>query len=109
MSSSNAIGVSAAQANISRTRTRCRRDFIKSTGALLTSAALFGYDLRAAIAEPAPEITRIRLVQSAAICLAPEYLAEELLRLEGFSQVDYVAQLDNDPDPNLLVATGRAD
>ena len=26
-----------------------------------------------------------------AICLAPQYLAEELLRLEGFSQVEYVS------------------
>ena len=44
---------------------------------------------RVASAEPPPETTRIRLTQDPAICLAPQYLAEELLRLEGFSEVEY--------------------
>ena len=43
-----------------------------------------------AAAEPPPETTKIRLVRVPAICLAPEYLAEELLRLEGFTDVEYV-------------------
>jgi NitT/TauT family transport system substrate-binding protein len=41
-------------------------------------------------AEPPPETTRIRLVRSPAICISPLYLAEELLRLEGFTEVEYV-------------------
>jgi NitT/TauT family transport system substrate-binding protein len=45
-----------------------------------------------AAAEPPPEVTKIRLVKNPGICLAPQYLAEELLRLEGFSQVEYVPQ-----------------
>jgi NitT/TauT family transport system substrate-binding protein len=40
-------------------------------------------------AEPPPETTKIRLVHAPAICLAPQYLAEEFLRLEGFSEITY--------------------
>jgi NitT/TauT family transport system substrate-binding protein len=39
------------------------------------------------------ETRRIRLVgsvKSVALCLAPQYVAEELLRAEGFSEVEYV-------------------
>jgi NitT/TauT family transport system substrate-binding protein len=41
-------------------------------------------------AEPPPETTKIRLTHFPGICLAPLYLAEELLRLEGFSDVEHV-------------------
>ncbi len=40
-------------------------------------------------AEPPPETTRIRLAQSSILCLAPQYVAEELLRGEGFTDVRY--------------------
>jgi NitT/TauT family transport system substrate-binding protein len=43
-----------------------------------------------ATAEPPPEIQRIRLSHFPAICLTPNYLVEELLRAEGFQQVEYV-------------------
>jgi hypothetical protein len=55
----------------------------------LSAASLLGIPSRAA-AEPPPEVTKIRLVKIPAICLAPEYLAEELLRLEGFTDIEYV-------------------
>lgn len=42
-----------------------------------------------ATAEPAAEIGRIRFADSPSICGAPMYLAEELLRLEGFSEIEY--------------------
>src|SRR5262245_36803585 len=67
-----------------------RRDFVKGVTALTGAAALSAYDMRWAAAEPPPEITKIRLVKIPAICLAPEYVAEELLRGEGFSEVSYV-------------------
>jgi NitT/TauT family transport system substrate-binding protein len=60
-----------------------------------------------ATAEPPPEIAKIRLVKVPAICLAPEYLAEELLRLEGFTDVEYV-ELDVNLAGDMLVAN-RAD
>jgi NitT/TauT family transport system substrate-binding protein len=65
-----------------------RRRFLANTSAL-SAAALLGLP-RTAASEPPPETLRIRLVHDPAICLAPQYLAEDLLRLEGFSEVEYV-------------------
>ncbi len=45
---------------------------------------------RSAAGEPPPETTRLRLTKVNAICVAPEYAAEELLRAEGFTDVEYV-------------------
>jgi NitT/TauT family transport system substrate-binding protein len=45
---------------------------------------------RLAAAEPPPETNAIRLGRTPAICIAPQYVAEELLRLEGFGDVQYV-------------------
>ena len=41
-------------------------------------------------AEPPPETTTIRLPAAPSACLAPIYLAEELLREEGFTEIRYV-------------------
>jgi NitT/TauT family transport system substrate-binding protein len=47
---------------------------------------------RAALAtEGAPEITSVRIQRSASICNAPRYVAQELLRAEGFTDVRYVS------------------
>jgi len=43
-----------------------------------------------AAADPPPETTRLRLGRLPAICLAPYYMAEELLPAEGFTKVQYV-------------------
>lgn len=67
-----------------------RRQFLKGTTALAGYAALLGYDVMAARAEPPPEITKIRFVHNPFLCESPQYLAEELLRLEGFMEVEYV-------------------
>lgn len=67
-----------------------RREFVKGLAALAGSAGLLGYDPRPAAAEPPPETTRIRLAQIPGICIAPQYVAEELLRGEGFTDVQYV-------------------
>jgi NitT/TauT family transport system substrate-binding protein len=61
---------------------------------------------RAWAAEAAPEVKRIRLPHTAAICLAPQYVAEELLQLEGFSTVEYV---DVPYTGSSGLTTGRAD
>jgi NitT/TauT family transport system substrate-binding protein len=65
-----------------------RRGFLVGTSAL-GAAGLLGIP-RLARAEPPPETRHIRLVRAPAICFAPQYVAEELLRLEGFSEVSYV-------------------
>ena len=77
---------------------RNRRTFLTHASAIGV-VAMFGLD-RSARAEPPPEITKIRLVHAPAVCLAPQYLAEELLHMEGFSQVDYVTM----PAGTTLVA-----
>jgi len=41
-------------------------------------------------AEGALETTTVRLGKSAGICIAPQYVAEELLRAEGFTDIRYV-------------------
>ncbi|MEO8005198.1 MAG: ABC transporter substrate-binding protein [Betaproteobacteria bacterium] len=84
-----------------------RREFIKGAAGLAGSAALLGYDMRLASAEPPPELTKIRITRVPVVCLAPLYVAEELLRLEGFSTVEYV-DLPNTQDMEL-VGSGRAD
>jgi NitT/TauT family transport system substrate-binding protein len=68
--------------------TDTRRSFLAKTSAVGV-ASLLGLP-RAAMSEPPPETRRIRLVHDPAICLAPQYLAEDFLRLEGFSEVQYV-------------------
>jgi NitT/TauT family transport system substrate-binding protein len=40
--------------------------------------------------EPRPETTTVRLSKVSGTCIAPQYIAEELLRLEGFTEVQYV-------------------
>src|SRR5262249_23598058 len=40
--------------------------------------------------EPPPETTRLRVHHSLSLCLAPQYVAEDLLRAEGFTDVQYV-------------------
>lgn len=85
-----------------------RREAVKRLGALASAAGLLGLTPRSVMADPAPETTRIRLVK-ASLCVAPMYLAEDLLRAEGFSEVQY---LDDDPGEigtSKLVATGAAD
>jgi len=84
-----------------------RREFLAGTS-MLGAATLLGLPQTAA-AEPPPEVTKIRLVVNGAICLAPQYMAEELLRLEGFSQVEYVPHADDESDPHMVVVAGRAD
>jgi NitT/TauT family transport system substrate-binding protein len=46
-------------------------------------------------AEPPPEVTTIRLPHDPSICIAPEQIAETLLRAEGFTDVRYVPVASN--------------
>ena len=67
-----------------------RRALVKSALGAAGAAGLLGHARTSLGAEPPPETTRIRLPRSPAICISPLYLAEELLRLEGFTEVEYV-------------------
>jgi NitT/TauT family transport system substrate-binding protein len=71
-----------------------RRGFL-ATLSLAGAASLIG--ARTSFAEePAPETTVIRLSKIPALCLAPQYIVESLLRAEGFTDVRYVEISDTD-------------
>jgi NitT/TauT family transport system substrate-binding protein len=54
------------------------------------TAGLLSLRPNAVVAEPPPETTRLRVKQEPALCEAPAEVAQELLRAEGFSEVQYV-------------------
>ena len=56
--------------------------------------------------EPPPETTTIRFAKIAALCVAPQYVAEDLLREEGFTDVRYVP---TGPLTSGLLASGDLD
>jgi NitT/TauT family transport system substrate-binding protein len=71
-----------------------RRDFITTLSAV-GGAGILGARSSLA-AEGPPETTTIRLRKSPAICVSPRYLARDLLRAEGFTDVRYVPDLPFD-------------
>jgi NitT/TauT family transport system substrate-binding protein len=78
-----------------------RRDFLASAS-LATAAGVFG--ARAPLAdEGPPEVTILRLRRDPSICVAPWYLAEDLLRGEGFTEVRYVSVQDGPPEDQMIV------
>src|SRR5262249_12382811 len=67
-----------------------RRRFL-TTASLAGAASLVG--TRRSLAGEGPlETTAVRIVKTSGICTAPHYIAEELLRAEGFTDVRYVEQ-----------------
>jgi NitT/TauT family transport system substrate-binding protein len=66
-----------------------RRKFVKDV-ALAGAAGVLGYGRELLAAEPVPETNRLRLAQIPGNCYAPQYMAEEMLRGEGFSDLQYV-------------------
>src|SRR5262245_14694407 len=74
--------------------------------AMAGSGSLLGLPARQALAEPPLETTRVRFAYDPSACIAPQYLAEELLRLEGFTQIAYVPGPD---DQHLLLVEDKAD
>lgn len=84
-----------------------RRTFVSGV-ALAGTAGLLGMRPETAGAEPPPETTRIRLAKTGAICMAPHFVAEDLLRSEGFADVQYVPRPDLAAAEQALAA-GEAD
>jgi NitT/TauT family transport system substrate-binding protein len=66
-----------------------RRRFLTGLSAL--TAAGFANGRNAAAAEAAPETTVARFAAAPGICIAPQYVAEDLIRAEGFSDFGFVA------------------
>jgi NitT/TauT family transport system substrate-binding protein len=57
--------------------------------------------------EPALETTSVRITKNQGICYAPQYTAEELLRDEGFTEIQFV----DTPPPEIgaAIALGKVD
>jgi hypothetical protein len=68
--------------------TQTRRRLL-ATLSSATAAALIG-SAKVGAQEAPPETTTVRLTKIPGICVAPQYVAEELLKAEGFSDVQYV-------------------
>jgi NitT/TauT family transport system substrate-binding protein len=71
--------------------TQSRRRFL-STLSSAGAVSLIGAQVSFAEERP-PETTTIRLAKSAGICWAPQYVADHLLRAEGFIDVQYVERV----------------
>ena len=84
-----------------------RREFLARSSAL-GAAGLLGLPGEALAAEPPPETKRIRLQAAPITCFAPLYVAEELLKAEGFTEVEYV-KVPLAEGPHEAVAAGRID
>jgi NitT/TauT family transport system substrate-binding protein len=67
-----------------------RREFLRDA-ALAGTAGALGLRPRVASAEPPPETMRLRIPLIPSICVAPVYVAEDLLRGEGFSDIQWVS------------------
>ncbi len=88
-------------------RSSSRRSFLGGLTLAGTAGAL-GLLPRRAAAEPPPETTRLRVHHSLSLCLAPQYVAEELFRAEGFTEVDYVTHEESGGFYEALTS-GKAD
>jgi NitT/TauT family transport system substrate-binding protein len=55
------------------------------------------------------ETRRIRLYDWTGLCIAPQFVAEELLKSEGFTDVQYVRDEASGALPNPLLASGAID
>lgn len=77
-----------------------RRDFVG-----LAALSLLGARVSESAAEPPPETTTLRTAHGITMCEAPQSLAEDLFRAEGFTDVRYVQT----PNVDKEFAAGRVD
>ena len=76
-----------------------RRDFLTSTS---LAAAVSVLGSRSSFADEGPlETTTVRLPFNSNICLAPQFVAEELLRADGFTDVRYVRSSGGLAEPQM--------
>jgi NitT/TauT family transport system substrate-binding protein len=79
-----------------------RRDFLTNLSAA-GAAGAFGSGTALADEGP-PEVTSIRIGYDPNMCAAPQFIAEELLRAEGFTDIRYVK-----PTKGVQVSSGEID
>jgi NitT/TauT family transport system substrate-binding protein len=85
-----------------------RRRFLGGV-TLAGTAGLLGVPPRPVAAEPPPETTRLRLALTGSICQAPQFVAEALLRGEGFTDVQYQQWGDPPKIPLRMQALASGD
>ncbi len=83
-----------------------RRQFLTTLS--LAGAASMVRAPPAPAAEGALETTTVRLVKNEGICIAPQYIADELLRAEGFTDIRYV-HVPESKNRVKAIAGGEAD
>ena len=83
-----------------------RRDFLTGASAL-SAASLLGISC-SANAEPPPETRIVKIEEYPVSCIAPQFVAEALLRTEGFTDVQYVEVALPAGEP-WSVGPGKAD
>ena len=82
-----------------------RRGFLG--GVALASAGVLGWPF-AAPAQAKLETTSVRMFGDPSTCVAPQYVAEALLRDEGFTDIRYV-DVSSDAEVQTAVAQGKVD
>jgi NitT/TauT family transport system substrate-binding protein len=76
---------------------------------LAGAMGVVGFPAKTIFAEPAPETTRLRLTtQRDGLCVAPKYIAEALLKVEGFTDIHY-APVESLSTRLQLLAAGEID
>src|SRR5690348_6852483 len=83
-----------------------RRRFLTTLS--LAGAAGLARAPRVRAGEGVLETTAVRLVRDPGICLAPQYAAEELLRVEGLTDIRYL-EAPSDADTAQMIARGEGD
>jgi NitT/TauT family transport system substrate-binding protein len=86
--------------------TQTRRRFLTAVSA--AGAASLVPAPRALAAEGNLETASVRFVKNPAICVAPQYYSQELLRGEGFTEISYVEAATAD-EVVEIIASNRAD
>ena len=82
-----------------------RRNFLAS----ISAAGVAAFGSGTSLADEAPlETTTVRLIKIPGICIAPQYVAEEVLRAEGFTEVRYVVSEAGRIQAELI-GSGEAD
>src|SRR6516165_3038055 len=84
-----------------------RRRFLATLS--VAGAAAVVHTQPALAGEGAPEITSVRIAKSPSICNAPRYVAQELLRAEGFTDISYVSVPSSVPSGDVYQALTRGD
>ena len=85
-----------------------RREFLRTTAV----GAAIGCSItrpRSAAAEPPPETTTVRIIDVGVGCLAPQMVADDLLKADGFTAVEYVKVKPPYSIVNKTLGDGGAD